>query len=320
MNRSGFSLIELLIYIGILAVISVLFIGILTTSTRVQVHEIALAEVGNQANFVLQTIQRLVRESSLVEEVGQDNPGTPNVFEGDNNDTQEIEISYMKLRMEDFAKDPTCISLLSDGIVYVMQGTGSTLDSCKSNVSISSLITNKVTVPTDTDPVGLTFTIAANDPARNVVDVQLTMSYLNPPPGGNYSKILQTAVGRVSAATFDSDLLSPAGLPTPHNIGAPNNPWDNLFVNNINVSGNISQSGNFNGTNRGYMIVGAQTDMNQTCSAICSQHGLTCTTGYNFAQCGADCSGAAVNDFLLRNILCTTPIVPPAPGAFCICN
>ena len=260
--RKGFSLIELLIYVGILGVTSTLLIGILTTSTRVQVHEVSLAEVGNQANFVLQTIQRLVRESSLVEEANQ----------GDNLDTSGVEVSYLKLRMKDDAKDPTCVSLLSDGVIYVTQGSAGIAGNCKEALATNAIITDKVTTPTG-DPAGLSFNLVQNAPGKDLVEVGLTLDFANAPPGGQYSKTLSTAIGRVSAATFDSDLI-PSTADT-RDIGQGIARWQDLFVNNIDVSGTISQPGNYNGGNRGFMMIGAPALT--SCDIVCQTHGLTCS-------------------------------------------
>ena len=149
------------------------------------------------------------------------------------------------------------------------------------------------------------------------MQVGLTMNYANAPSGGNFSKTLRTAVGRVSAATFDSGLFPASG--DAQDIGLDGTRWKDLYVNTIDVSGTIAQGGNYDAAGRGYMIVGGQTNIGQTCTAICNSHDLLCTIGYSFQQCSADCLGNA-NDYLLRVLACGTPITLPAPGAFCICN
>ena len=65
-KKNAFTLVELLVYTGIFAVVSGLMIGILTTTLRVNQRESASAEATSQLNFVLQTIQRLTRESSAI--------------------------------------------------------------------------------------------------------------------------------------------------------------------------------------------------------------------------------------------------------------
>ncbi len=62
----GFTLIELLIYIALFALVAGIFTGILVVVLRIQGQQIGLLEVSNQLNFVMQTIQRHVRESSTI--------------------------------------------------------------------------------------------------------------------------------------------------------------------------------------------------------------------------------------------------------------
>ena len=321
--RKGFSLIELLIYVSILGVISVLFIGILTTSTKVQVHEVALAEVGNQANFVLQTIQRLVRESSVIEEAITDDPGTPVVNEGNNLDTLATEVAYVKLRMKAEDRDPTCISLGSDKIIYVMQGRGGNPQDCKNLAPSGAIITSKVEVPIHpTNGPGLLFSRTANPPAHDILEVSLTLNHSTSNPGAVFSKTLDTAIGRVSAATFDSDLIPATG--NPRSIGQGIARWQNLFVNTIDVSNFINQGGNYNGLGRGFMMIGGE--IGQTCDAICVAHGLTCPAWgfYEFRQC-TNCQSNSGDYVMRRQGNCATAIgigsaFPTVTGGLCACQ
>ncbi|MEE8131935.1 MAG: prepilin-type N-terminal cleavage/methylation domain-containing protein, partial [Candidatus Paceibacterota bacterium] len=66
-SQKGFSLVELLMYIAIVGAAAALMTGVLTNVLKVQTRESTSNEVSNQLNFVIQTIQRLVRESSLID-------------------------------------------------------------------------------------------------------------------------------------------------------------------------------------------------------------------------------------------------------------
>ncbi len=66
-SRSGFTLVEVLIYTIIFAVSAVFLVGILMAITRVQSRQSSVNEVNAQITFVDKTIQRLVREASLVD-------------------------------------------------------------------------------------------------------------------------------------------------------------------------------------------------------------------------------------------------------------
>lgn len=73
MKNKGFTLLELLIYVGIFAIVAGTFVGILTITLRVQGTQIGVVEISNQLNFAIQTIQRYIRESSTIDSpvVGQ---------------------------------------------------------------------------------------------------------------------------------------------------------------------------------------------------------------------------------------------------------
>lgn len=231
MNKKGFTLIELMVYMAILGIVSGLFISILGTSTRLQLHEVASNEVSNQMNFVLQTIQRLVRESSNIETIGADDTSTVGT----------TEIVYLKLRMKDSQKDPTCISLVEDnatahtGSIRLTQGAGTNPQYCKASSPTDAITTPKVDVVTS--PSGLTFTRFSNAPAHDIVQVDLTLNYNTTNPQSAFAKTLSTAIGRVSAATFDSDLFPDAA--DSRNVGGLNNKWlDGYFSGDVTVGPN----------------------------------------------------------------------------------
>ena len=62
----GFTLIEILIYVAIFAVVSGFFVGILLITLRVQGTQSGLVEISSQLNFAMQTIQRHVREANSI--------------------------------------------------------------------------------------------------------------------------------------------------------------------------------------------------------------------------------------------------------------
>ena len=98
----GFTLIEVLIYVSVFAVAAGLLTSILVITTRVENNEIVSTQVGQELNLVLDTVQRMVRESSLIECVNS-SPSDPTT-------TCPSSIgSNLKLRYDDPALDPTCI-------------------------------------------------------------------------------------------------------------------------------------------------------------------------------------------------------------------
>src|SRR3989344_7228154 len=65
--RRGYTLLELLIYIGIFAVTLSFTIGSIYVASRVQNNQNSSREVSEQSRFVLQKVQQYIRESSLIE-------------------------------------------------------------------------------------------------------------------------------------------------------------------------------------------------------------------------------------------------------------
>jgi len=300
MNKNGFSLIEVLLYVAILAIVSGLFVGILSVSTKVQLRESANNEVGTQLNFVLQTIQRLVRESSNIEFAKNDDPVTPVINEGDNPDTTSTEAAYIKLRMPKSTDDPTCIAWVPDDKSIMLTqgpqpGPGNEYK-CKNLTPGDALTTAKVIVPVS--PPGFVAIKFSNYPGHDSVQIDLTLNFNTDNPQSAFQKKLTTGIGRVSAATFDSSLL-PA-TPVPPNpqpeIGSLGLPWDKAYIKDLILSGTISQPENYGpntvaGTTRGYKTVFTVSaigvgffpgEIAATCANICPAHGLACLEAFDW--------------------------------------
>lgn len=190
---SGFTLIEILIYIAIFIIIGGLSVGILLTFTQINLRESASAEVTGQLNFVIQTVNRLVRDSSNIEIA----TGTIT--------------STLKLRMEDDAKDPTIISLSGNSIT-IKEGTNAT----------TTLTNDKVVVNT------LNFKKFTQYPGHDTVSINITMTYNSQNPKSQIQRTLQSAIARVSAATFDSDVLP--GSAYNFNLGQASAPWQKIYM------------------------------------------------------------------------------------------
>ena len=115
----------------------------------------------------------------------------------------------------------------TSGAIKLAQGSGG-------NQTINDLTTNKAWNASN----ALAFTKFSNTPAHDIIQVDLTLNYNTPNPQSAFSKTLSTAIGRVSAATFDSNLI-PAGTVGSRNIGQVTQQWENLYLSgNLNVAGN----------------------------------------------------------------------------------
>src|SRR3989344_3411490 len=106
-SKSGFTIMELIIFAAIFALTAISFITVLVSVTRVQVSQSSVAEVNQQSQFLLQTLQRYIERSSAVEM------------------TADEATSTLKLRMSDTASDPTYIYTLANR-VYIKETDGGT--------------------------------------------------------------------------------------------------------------------------------------------------------------------------------------------------
>lgn len=308
-NQKAFTLIEILIYIAILSIVAVLFTGILSTGTRVQLQETAANEVSNQLNFAIQTIQRLVRDSSAIIVTN----ASTCTSAGDVDTVPGTAQPCLKLRMHDDGqaggRDPIFVWADSNlGKIQMKQGNG----------AISDLTTNKVVVPSD----GLKFTKLINYPGHDAVQISLTLNYNTANVQSQVSRSITTAVGRVSAATFDSKLLG-NGTAGVLDIGSgyPDNKfWNNLYLNNdfSIVDGKIYEPANYDSANpnrvkRGQMLVGAKADpAGATCNSVCSYHTGHCDREFVLEADPLNAGRISADS--------TTCDVPATSGLLCFCD
>ncbi len=204
MNKRGFSLIEFLIYIAIFSVIAGLMTGILTMVLKVNQKESASAEATSQLNFVTQTIGRLVRESSNIEIA------------------TSTATSTLKLRMKDSAgivstdRDPVIIWLdESLKIIKMSEGTGD-------NKRTGELTNNRVIADK------LEFKKFSQYPGHDTVSIDIQLTYNSNNPNSRITRSLQSAIARVSAATFDSDIIP--GSSYDFSLGQNGSPWKRIYM------------------------------------------------------------------------------------------
>ena len=178
----GFTLLELLLYVGIFSIIGALTVGVLLNTTSIQQRESASSDVTSQSQLVLERVKGLIRDSSLVEL--ESNAPT----------------STLRLRMKDPLEDPTLV-FSSAGKVYVQRGESSPQAVTDQSVEVDSLQFVKFSSYPGNDTVQIDFTIA-------------TGAFGNIPAS---KKTFRSAVARVSAAVFDSSILP--GADNTYDIG-----------------------------------------------------------------------------------------------------
>ncbi len=191
-SRGGFTVLELVIFAALFAIVAVIFITVLVSVVRVQARQGAAAEVNGQSQFLLQTIQSVVEQSSAIEVPA------------------DVATTTLKLRMASSAGDPTYV-YLQGGVAYLQQTSGGTSQ---------PLTSARVTVS------GLTFTRRTNGAGHDSVAVSFTVQNNTQNLQQRFVQLLQTSVARVSAATFDSNLVPNAN--NTYKIGLAAQDWQSI--------------------------------------------------------------------------------------------
>jgi type II secretory pathway pseudopilin PulG len=211
MKRSGFTIIELLIFAALFSIIGVAFLSVLVSTIQVQTRQTAAAEVNQQTQFLLETIQRAVESSSGVE-MSSNSASTT-----------------LKLRMSSSSTDPTYI-YLSGTTAYLKQTDSG---------AVQQLTSDKVKVS------NLTFTKRANPPGHDSVNVAFTVEFNTSNIKQAFLQNLQLSVARVGAATFDADVVP--GTTNTYNLGVTSQVWQSInniiYFSGSNVGVGVSSPG-----------------------------------------------------------------------------
>ena len=185
---------------AIFALISVSFVAVLISILRVQNRETSLAEVNRQSQFVLTTIQRYIEESSLIE-----------------TQVSDTATSTLVLRMassSDFVdgtyNPAQTFIYFANNKVYLKEFQ---------NGDPQALTSDRVVVDQ------LDFKKHANPGGHDSVDIVLALHYNSPNIQKRFAQLLQTSVGRINAATFDSNIMPSS---TNLSIGSQGYPWNSI--------------------------------------------------------------------------------------------
>jgi len=198
-REDGFSIIELLIYIGIFVGSSVFLVSILIVFTNIHLRQTSVNEVNQQISFVNNTVQRFIRSASLIE-----------IPTG-------VSTSTLTLRMASSSRDKTDIYLDSDQkIIYMNQGTSTPVALTDTNVEVQDFSVTKY----------------QNPGGHDTVQVYMTIRYKTENDRSKYRRTARTAVSRVSAATFDANILPNSN--NSFDIGNSIQNWRNAYF-----SGNV---------------------------------------------------------------------------------
>lgn len=211
-HRAGFTLMELVIFAGIFTLTVASFLTVLVAMTRVQVRQSGAAEVNQQSQFLLQTIQRYVEQSSMIE-LAKDTATTT-----------------LRLRMASSSYDPTLI-FASGTALWIQEGAS----------AAQALTSPKITL------TNLSFVKRENPGGHDSVSVVFTANYNAPNAALNFAQSLITSVARVSAASFDSNVIPSAA--NTYKLGASAGDWQSInntiFFNGSNVGVGVSPNAKF---------------------------------------------------------------------------
>lgn len=123
MTQKGFTLVEIIIYIGILALIITALASFGFSVMSSNSKTAAVAEVQANARTALDVIAQKIRASSGINSVSVGDPGT------------------LSLSMSDASKNPTIFNLNADnGRLQIKEGAGSTVFFTSNDVRVANLV------------------------------------------------------------------------------------------------------------------------------------------------------------------------------------
>lgn len=189
--RHGLTMIELLIFVGLFTLVIVGFISVLVLVININSRQTSANEVNVQSQYLLEQIKYYVERSSLIDI------------------SQDTSTSTLRLRMKSSSEDPTIFTVAS-GTAYIQKGSGGQTALTSSRVTVSSL----------------TFRKRSNPPGKDSVDVSFLMQYNTQNLKQSFFQSLSSGLTRVSAATFDSNLI-PSSTAT-YKLGTTGAVWSSI--------------------------------------------------------------------------------------------
>ncbi|PCI19707.1 hypothetical protein COB64_03275 [Candidatus Wolfebacteria bacterium] len=146
MNNKGFTLLEFLIYIGLVSIILIVFGAIALNVFSSEAKLSAIEEVSQNARFTMEKIATSVRNAEVI-----------------NNPDQDMSASSLSLQMADTVQNPTIFNLL-DGVVTITEGIGSPVNVTSSEVNVSELIFSNLSYSATPGTVRIQMTVKLVNP------------------------------------------------------------------------------------------------------------------------------------------------------------
>ena len=199
--KKGFTLLEILSGSALTVIVLIPLTGILYQTVRVGNREGSASDVSENSRFIFQQIQNNVRNASLID-MGA-------------NATSSI----LLLRM----RDTSTTTIYASGTTIYLAAGGTDTALSDSRVSADSLV----------------FTKFSNPPAKDSIQIDLTLSAISPNISSSFSKPFRMAIERVSAAVFDSSLIPGSDNAYDVGLGSPQR-WRNAsFSGGVNIGGSV---------------------------------------------------------------------------------
>lgn len=163
MRNSGFTLIEFLIYIAILAVVVTLIIGFFLDIILGNIKETSYQEVQQNARFILTKISQEVKKATGI---NSPNPGES--------------ASALSLAMASPSSDPTLIDVI-EGKLRLTKGISAPQELTTDLVEISNLRFTNLSYPDTPGTIRIEMTISHINPANRIeyqasIDLKSTVS------------------------------------------------------------------------------------------------------------------------------------------------
>jgi len=147
-NKKGFTLVETLIYVAILAMFIFSLIAFLNIMTNARINNQMVLEVNNQGDQVIKTITQSARNATTINTPAISSTG-----------------SSLSLATSASGTNPTVFSI-SGGVLYMTEGSGSAIAITNDKVVVSNLVfSNLSKIGTHgTIQIRFTLTSAISDP------------------------------------------------------------------------------------------------------------------------------------------------------------
>lgn len=225
----GFTLMETVLYMALFVGVGALITGITINSLEISKRETASTEVVQQLNFVMGTVQKLVGDASLIEAVYEtdgdiDPTNDPTVINESNQCDDTTAYCTLRLRFENDNLDPTWVIASSAG-VYLVSGDAN--EAGDTPLTIDEPASDRLT--TDAVLVDfLRFTKYELPGGHALARVNLSLTYNTDVEKFRITKSLASAIGRVTAATFDDSLVP--NTTNTYDLGIDGLTWRNLIL------------------------------------------------------------------------------------------